>query len=295
MILDLDPALLRTFVAVVETGRLTHAGHRVGRTQPAITHQIKRLEEMVGRPLFGPDRRNLTLTADGEVLLQFARAMLRLNEEARERFSAPVVEGRVVLGTPDLYAAHLLPEILADFSKAFPGIEVELRCRRSLYLLQALEAGELDLALVTRQTEAQDGALVRREPLVWVAGPSGRPETEETVPLALLPEGSVYRERAIEALSLVQRRWRIVTISDSLAGLQAALFAGLAVAVFPRCALAPGLRRLGAREGFPALPTLDLVLMRQSQAGEGARQLADYMTRELGRIAPFSPFAAAKA
>lgn len=280
--IDFEPGLLRTFVAVVETGSLTGAGRRVGRTQPAVTHQLNRLEQAIERPLFGPDRRNLVLTADGEMLLHYARAMLRLNEEAREHFSSPPLEGRVILGTPDLYAAYLLPDILSRFSRSYPGIELELRCRRSVYLEAALQEGELDLALVTRQPEGMEGQLVRREPLVWVAGSEVHPEADEVVPLALLPEGSIYREQALGALDSAQRRWRIVSVSDSIAGLLAAVLAGLAVAVFPRCALQPTVRRLGHRDGFPPLPQLDLLLLRrQSKISDAAKHFADYIAREL--------------
>src|SRR5690606_5594902 len=146
------------------------------------------------------------------------------------------------------------------------------------YLEAALREGELDLALVTRQPEGMEGQLVRREPLVWVTGSDIQPEAEEIVPLALLPEGSVYRERALEALDSARRRWRIVSVSDSIAGLLAAVLAGLAVAVFPRCALQPGVRRLGQRDGFPPLPQLDLLLLRrQSKLSDAAQQRADYM------------------
>ncbi len=280
--IDFEPGVLRTFVAVVETGSLTGAGRRVGRTQPAVTHQLNRLEQAIKRPLFGPDRRNLVLTADGEMLLHYARAILRLNEETQEHFSSPPLEGRVILGTPDLYAAYLLPDILSRFSRSYPGIELELRCRRSIYLETALQEGELDLALVTRQPEGMEGQLVRREPLVWVAGAEVHPEADEAVPLALLPEGSVYREQALEALDSARRRWRIVSVSDSIAGLLAAVLAGLAVAVFPRCALQPGVRRLGQRDGFPPLPQLDLLLLRrQSKISDAAKHLADYIAREL--------------
>ena len=111
---DLDISLLRTFVAIVDTGGLTSAGRKVGRTQPAITHQIRRLEELIGRTLFDDNRRKLSLTRDGEILLEFARAMLRLNDEARARFSVPDITGHVTLGTPDLYASYILPEVLEN-------------------------------------------------------------------------------------------------------------------------------------------------------------------------------------
>jgi len=288
MIPDLDIALLRTFVAIVDTGGLTSAGKMVGRTQPAITHQIKRLEEGLGRPLFGSDRRHLSLTRDGEVLLGYARNLLRLNDEARARFSAPDIEGHVTLGTPDLYAAYLLPEILGSFARAHPKIEIELRCTRSVHLHAALQRDEIDVALMTDQPEFRGGETVRRERLIWVSGPTAELETEETLPLAVLPTGSVYRQRALEALGRIGRKWSITSVSDSIAGLQAAVFAGLAVSVFPACALSPGMRVLGKAEGLPELSSLELVLHRRPKGvSEAAEHLARYIGAELAQVVAF--------
>ncbi len=278
---DLDITLLRTFVAIVDTGGLTSAGRRVGRSQPAITHQIRRLEDGLGRPVFGCDRRRLTLTRDGEALLEYARAMLRLNDEVRNRFSAPDVAGHVTLGTPDLYAAYLLPEVLADFSRSFPNVEIQLRCTRSIHLHAALEREELDIALMTNQPELKGGEIIRHEPIVWVAGTRGEPELANPLPLAMLPQGSVYRHIALEALGAAGRQWSIRSICDSIAGLQAAVFAGLAVAVFPRCAVVAGVRCVGKSEGLPTLPPIELVLHRKRSVSAAAEQLARYIAREL--------------
>lgn len=286
MMQDLSISLLRTFVSVVELGSFTGAGRRVGRTQPAVTHQIRRLEGLVGRTLVTTEKRRVRLTVDGEILLQYARTILSLNEEALARFSAPEVQGRVALGTPDLYAAYLLPDVLASFSRAYPGVEVELTCRRSIFLQEALERGELDIALMTRQLDSSEGEVVRREPLIWVAGPEGRPETDRILPLALLPEGSVYRRHALDVLNDSHRSWRIVSVSDSLAGLEAAVFAGLAVAAFPQCARAQGMRQLGPAAGLPALPVLDLVLVQRAQIPDAAKQLAKYIALEIPSAAP---------
>jgi DNA-binding transcriptional LysR family regulator len=274
---DLDIALLRTFVAIVDTGGLTSAGRRVGRTQPAISQQIDRLEEIVGRTLF-TDRRKLDLTRDGDVMLAFARAMLRLNDEARRRFTAPAVTGHVILGTPDLYASFILPEVLANFSRVHPHIEIELRCTRSVYLHAALERGEIDIALMTNQPEFRRGELVRREPLIWVAGLDASPELRRPLPLAVLPKGSVYRNTTLEALGHTNLSWSIRSVCDSIAGLQAAVFAGLAVSVFPRCALDARLRCLGADDGLPNLPGVELVMQRKSDGlSEAAEQLARFI------------------
>ena len=280
---DLDIALLRTFVAIVDTGGLTSAGRKVGRTQPAITHQIRRLEDLIGRTLFDDNRRKLSLTHDGEVLLEFARAMLRLNDEARDRFSAPDIAGHVTLGTPDLYASYILPEVLENFSRSHPNVEIELRCTRSIHLHAALERDEIDIALMTNQPEFRRGQLIRREPLVWVAGVGSSPELRKPLPLAVLPQGSVYRHLALEALGSAGQQWSIRSVCDSIAGLQAAVFAGLAVSVFPRCAIVPNVRCLDETDGLPKLPPVELVMHRKSQGiSDAAEQLAQYIARELG-------------
>lgn len=285
---DLEIALLRTFVAIVDTGSLTSAGRTVGRTQPAITHQITRLEESVGRRLFDDNRRKLSLTHDGEVLLEFARAILRLNDEARDRFMTADIAGHVTLGTPDLYASYILPEVLENFSRAHPNVEIELRCTRSVLLNAALERNELDIALMTNQPEFRRGELVRREPLVWVAGIGGSPELRKPLPLAVLPQGSVYRQIALEALGSAGLQWSIRSICDSIAGLQAAVFAGLAVSVFPQCAIGPNVRSLNDTDQLPGLPSVELVMHRRSHGvSDAAEQLAQYITQELGnRLEP---------
>jgi DNA-binding transcriptional LysR family regulator len=284
---DLDISLLRTFVAIVDTGGLTSAGKKVGRTQPAITHQIKRLEGVVGRTLFGENRRQLVLTPDGEVLLEFARSMLRLNDEARGRFSTPGIAGHVTLGTPDLYAAYLLPEVLDNFSRSHPNVEIHLRCTRSVYLSAALEREEIDIALMTNQPGFRRGELIRHEPVVWAASLNGTQELRRPLPLALLPQGSVYRQIAIDALNTAELPWTLRSICDSFAGLQAAVLSGIAVSAFPRCTITPNIRVLNKGDGLPELPSIEMVLHRKEQGiSEAAEQLARYIARELGNVAP---------
>jgi DNA-binding transcriptional LysR family regulator len=282
---DLDISLLRTFVAIVDTGGLTSAGKKVGRTQPAITHQIKRLESAVGRTLFGENRRQLVLTPDGEVLLEFARSMLRLNDEARNRFAEPGIAGHVTLGTPDLYAAYLLPEVLENFSRAHPNVEIHLRCTRSIHLQAALEREEIDIALMTNQPEFRAGELIRHEPVVWAASPSGSQELRRPVPLAVLPQGSVYRQLAIDTLNAASLPWTIRSICDTLAGMQAAVLAGIAVSAFPLCTITPNIRMLNKSDGLPELRPIELVLHRKAQGiPEAAEQLARYLARELSNL-----------
>ena len=285
MIPDLEISLLRSFVAVNETGSITLAGQLVGRTQPAITHQMHRLERALGKTLFSGDRRHLALTRDGEVLLAYARTLLSLNDEVRERFAAPEVVGHVRLGVPDLYAAFLLPTVLVGFARAYPQVEIQLRCSRSIHLHAALRREEIDIALMTRQPDLDGGVPVRDEPLIWVAGRDYPVDLDAVLPLALMPPGSIYRQHATGALGKARRSWAVTAVSDSIAGLQAAVHAGLAISVFPLCALTPQLRRLGAAEGLPPLPAQEITLHRRGNGVSAATDhLARYILSELGNV-----------
>jgi len=167
-----DIRALRALVTVVEAGGVTEAARRLGRTQPAITLQIQRLEELIGRPVFLHNARGIVLSREGEVLLGYARAMLRMHDEVWQKMQRREIAGRVIFGTPDLYAAYLLPEILRNFRKAYPMVEVDLHCRLSRALMESLDASEIDLALVTGMQGIRAGTFIRKEPLVWVCGES---------------------------------------------------------------------------------------------------------------------------
>jgi DNA-binding transcriptional LysR family regulator len=281
MIPDLDLSLLKTFAAIVDEGGLTAAGKVIGRTQPAVTHQLRRLERLVGQKLIVVGRRNQTLTHDGEILLQYARNILRLNDEARARISAPDIEGRVIFGVPDLYAS-LLPDILRSYGHAYPRVEVELRFTRSIHLHVALKRKEVDLALVTRLPNVEGGRFVGQQALVWVSSARNHPESLDPLPLALLPVGAISRNIALNALEEMGRPWRITTVSDSITGLHAAVFAGLAVAVLPQCAVAPGMRVLRARDNVPMLRAADLhIHHRAGPISVAAANFAEFIAQRL--------------
>jgi DNA-binding transcriptional LysR family regulator len=253
----------------------------VGRTQPAITHQLRRLERLVGQKLLVVGRRNIALTHDGEILLQYARSILRLNDEARARISAPDIEGRVIFGVPDLYAT-LLPDVLRSYGLAYPRVEVELHLTRSIHLHAALKRKEIDLALVTRLPNIEGGRFVGQQPLVWVSSARSHPETLGPLPLALLPAGSFGRSVVIEALEKVGRAWRINSVSDSISGLHAAVFAGLSVSMLPECAVVPGMRVLRASDGVPMLRAADLLIHhRAGTVSAAAANFAEFIVQRL--------------
>jgi DNA-binding transcriptional LysR family regulator len=281
MIPDLDLSLLKTFAAIVDEGGLTAAGKVIGRTQPAVTHQLRRLERLVGHKLLLVGRRNVTLTHDGEILLQYARNILRLNDEARARISAPDIEGRVIFGMPDLYAS-ILPDILRGFGRAYPRIEIELRLTRSVHLHGALKRKEVDLALVSRLPNVDGGRFVGHMPLVWVSSVRDRPEESDPLPLATLPIGAIGRQITLEALEKFGRPWRIITVSDSFAGLHAAVATGLAVSVIPQCEVVPSMRVLRASDRVPMLRPTELIIHhRPGPVSVAAANFAEFIAQRL--------------
>jgi DNA-binding transcriptional LysR family regulator len=280
----LDVRVLRSFVSVAETRNITETARRLGRTQPAITLQMKRLEEGVGKVLFLPEARRPLLTADGEMVLNYAKSILKLHDELLARLSSPDIEGHVILGTPDLYAAYLLPAILALFQQSFPRIQVELRCSLSTPLVALVQRGEVDIALVTRMRGFSGGQVVRQEPLVWIMGEGFDLHRHNPVPLALLPPGNIYRDHAIEGLERAGRKWRIACVSESMGGLQAAVFSGMAITVLGRSAVVPGMRQIGIAEYFPPLPKVDLLLYRApGPATPAAMALHEYLAHNLAQ------------
>lgn len=263
-LISIDIRVLRSFVSVVKTGSVTETARQLGRTQPAISFQIQKLEELTNKTLFRHEGRRQVLTDDGDLVLSYAKSILRLHDELLARLASPDIEGHVVLGTPDLYAAFVLPAILNRFRKAFPRVQVELRCALSTPLVSLVRRGEVDLALVTRMEGFAGGKVVGQEQLIWMTGTESEAHNASPVPLALLPPGNIYREHAIEGLERMGRTWRIACVSESVAGLQAAVFAGMAVTVLGRSALVPGMREVGVSEYFPPLPAVDLLLYRAS-------------------------------
>jgi DNA-binding transcriptional LysR family regulator len=258
----LDTDLLRAFVMVAETNSFTKASERLFRTQAAISMQIKRLEERIGKPIFARSAHGVQLTSDGELLMHYARDILRLNDEAFANLSVPRPEDVVRIGAADDYATTLLPNILLMFNKTFPQVQIEVACDHGVNLLREVRDGHLDLALVTRHPENKEGELIRREPLHWITSADNSPHTSDPLPLALFPDGYVCRDIALRTLTDTHRCWKVLFASGNIAAIRAAVSAGLAVAVAEESAIPAGARRLGTADGFPSLGVVDIVLYR---------------------------------
>src|SRR3954470_19598593 len=259
-LIDIDQ--LRTFIAIAETGSFTKAAEIVHKTQSAVSMQMKRLEERLGRPIFARDGRASKLTEDGEQLLDYARRIVKLNIEALAAFSDAELTGRVRLGVPDDYADRYLPEIMARFSRAYPGVELTVTCEPSVELFQRIDANDLDLAIVTDCGNARASESFRRERLLWVTSSRHPTHLEQPLPLALGRTTCGWRRAAVECLDTIGRPYRVLYSSANAGAVAAAVLSGLAVSVFPESGLRTGMRVLNPGDGFPELPSCRVGLVR---------------------------------
>lgn len=268
-LLEID--VLRTFVSIAESGSFTRAAGQIFRTTSAVSMQIKRLETMLGCTLFVREARRIALTADGERLLGYARRLLKLNEETVNAFIAPRLVGRVRFGTPGDLGTHILPGLLSLFARTHPGIEVDVSVGRSLDMIQRIDAGELDVALISVGNLGQDdsrGETIHSEPLVW-AGRAGGVAVERTpLPLALASPGCSWRRQALDALDRAGRSYRIAYSSEQCAGQEAAMMADLAVAPYPLSLIRHPLKRLEESSSLPKLGDYQIKLLRAADCSE---------------------------
>jgi DNA-binding transcriptional LysR family regulator len=282
-LLDVDQ--LRTFLAIVETGSFTRAAEIVHKTQSAVSMQMKRLEERLERPIFARDGRASKLTEDGERLLDYARRIVKLNVEALAAFSDFALTGRVRLGVPDDYADRYLPEIMARFSRAYPGVELSVICEPSVELVERIAENELDLAIITDCESTRPVESFRRERLLWVASNRHTIHREEPLPLALGRPACKWRQAAIECLERMGRPYRVLYSSWNAGAVAAAVLAGLAVSVFPESGLRPGMRVLGSSDGFAELPSCRVGLLRNPhQQSALAEALAEHIISSLDNL-----------
>ncbi|KAB0675811.1 LysR family transcriptional regulator [Aureimonas leprariae] len=257
--LDLDQ--LRTFVAIVDTGSFTRAAEEVFKTQSAVSMQMRKLEERLGSALFERTGRHVKLTEDGDRLLGYARKLLSLSMETLTAFDEDSIEGHVRIGLPDDYAERFLPEIIARFSRSNPRVELQIACETTTSLIEHVERGHLDVALVC-PTKASQAEIVRREPLHFVTSASHSVHQEAVLPLAIGRTDCAWRRQGIEALNAVGREHRILFTSWSATIVASAVLAGLAVSVLPECALRSGMRVLTEAEGFPRLEDAEIGVIR---------------------------------
>ena len=281
----LDLELLKTLVCVVDEGSFTRAAGRVHRTQSTVSQQVRKLEQTVGKTLLLRDRagNQVQATEEGELMLAYARKLLAMADEAELVLSAPRRVQVIRLGIPEDFDVARLTTLLAGFAASHPDIRLETGSGMSTDLKAGLAAGELDLALIKR--EPGDGPCLASWPerLAWV-GDRALLKGSEPVPLVLFPQGCIYRKRMIYALESAGRPWRAAYHSQSLAGVQAAVSAGLGISLLPAFACLPGHGLLGQAQGLAPAPATELAIVGDARgaAREAVASLVAVLKRAVG-------------
>lgn len=278
--MNIDSITLRCFIAVAETGSFTRAASQVGRSQSAISQQILKLEDMLGKPLFNRGK-SLVLTTEGEIFLSYARQIYILHREVMDRFKEPELEGEVRFGLPENFASLYLADVLANFTRIHPRVLLNIECDLTLNLFERFKQNEFDIVLVkmNRPQDFPNGLDVWSEPLKWV-GDASLVSDDKPIPLVLSPQPCVYRTSAIKALEQVGRSWRLVFSSPSYAGTVAAVKAGMGITVMPNTMIPSDLQPVSSL-GLPALDDTHVSLLKHQADNSMINTLEGFVLKAL--------------
>ncbi|MER8708419.1 LysR substrate-binding domain-containing protein [Mesorhizobium sp. M0323] len=263
---NLDSDLLRTFVAVADTGNFTKAAERAGRTQSAVSMQMKRLEGMIGDSLFERGSRGVALTQRGGELIANARRIVSLLDETAASMVAAPLGGPVRIGIPEEYGHAILSRALGVFAKRHPQVDITVRYAHSGAQIAALAAGELDLAVVFEWQDLSGGEVLMHDPTVWVTSELHHMHEERPVPIALYNRAGWCKDFAIKSLEQRGLAYRVAYTSDTNGGLRLAVTSGLAIAPISRSNIPAGCRELTAADGFGDIDSSNVVLRRNPNA-----------------------------
>lgn len=276
---NLSIDVLRSFVTVVEFASFTQASELLARSQPAISMQLKKLEKMLDRQLLQRSDQKLKLTEDGQVLFDYAKKILSLNDEAISMLVKPSISGNIRLGIPSEFATTVLPKIVGRFSQNYPTVSLDVSCDLSVNLLASRNHREFDLILALQNDlKIKKSDSVRIDELVWVTKNKHSAHLQTPIPLIAAPQGCIYRKRAIDKLDKLNRDWRIVYTIPDLSGIQSAIEEGLGVTVLAKSTVPDNLQIIKADKRFPKLGKIAIHLINNSDSkDEAVIRLMEYI------------------
>jgi DNA-binding transcriptional LysR family regulator len=286
----LDLELLRSLVAIQEQDSFAGAAVHLGKTQSAVTQQMQRLEDLIGHPLFSKQGRHKRLTPHGLKLLDYARHLLAINDEALRSLQQGNLEGVLRIGAPHDVAENMLPPLLAQVARASPLLQLDIHVGRSPFLMESLKRGELDMTISNRNDSALEGVVLRTSPTVWLCSAGYVHDRSKPVPLIMVEGPSVFYRLAREALDAAGVPWSPNYTASSLIGIKAALRAGLGVTARGVELVGADLRVLGENDGLPRLPDVAYHLfIRKNVINPLTRKVFDMLKANLGLICSASP------
>lgn len=272
---SLDPDFLRTFLAISETGGFAAAANAVNKTQSTVSAQVRRLEEILDARLFEKQGRRNVLTQEGRQLLEYARAIVRLNDETLRAFHPPEVSGSLRIGAPDDYAHAFLPETIASFARSFPAVEVEVVTDSSVALEPDLKSGRFDAVILSRAPGDTEMEVLRTDQLHWIGPADACERFDDPLALALWSNGCSWREMALAALTKAGRKWRIAHTTSNALLLATTVRSRLGITVAPDWFLADGLEILSDFDATYPLGKVDIGIKRR--AGDPTPALAVFL------------------
>ena len=271
----LDSDLLRTFIAIADTGSFTRGAERVFRSQSAVSLQIKRLETTLGKSVFDRHARGIVLTPIGEKLRPVAQRVVNLLDVTIGELRGDALEGSIRIGIPDEYGETILPGVIASFVRQHPQVELGVRCGFSASFPEALARNELDLAVYAEESPHKGSQILRYDKTIWASATNHQAHEQDPLPVALFDRECWWRDRALEALETSGRRYRVIYTSESVMGVMAAIAAGVAIGLIGESAMNSNFKILTEADGLPSIQSSALVIGRRESVDS---LIADAMT-----------------
>jgi DNA-binding transcriptional LysR family regulator len=276
---DIDA--LRTILVGAELGSFARAAVQLGRSQSAVSMQLKRLEEQAGRALFQRKGRGLTPTEAGDALLSYARRIVELHDEAAAALGSTAAAASIRIGLPQDFFEDVMPDAINCFSQQRPGVHVEVRAGRNYAYGDEVNAGRLDMALsFFRPGRGTPGTLLASLPMLWFAGKSFAKvsaKPPDPVPLVLFDYPCLFRQAALHALDSKRMPWRLSLTSPSLPGVWGALRFGQGITVRAKHRVPDGIREIRSEFGLPPLPVIELRMLARSDLSPAASELREVL------------------
>lgn len=280
-----DIEALRTIVAGTDLGSFARAAIQLGRSQSAVSMQLKRLEEQAGHALFQRSGRGLVPTEAGEALLAYARRIVAMHDEAAVALGSTAAAPAIRLGLPQDFFEDVMPDALSSFSKLRPNVHVEVRAGRNYALEEEVNAGRLDIALAFSEAgRARSGELLTSMPLFWFGREgisNAAPQHADGLPLVLFNHPCLFRQAAFQALDAAAIQWRLSLTTPSLSGVWAALQFGLGITVRTAHGVPVGIHQLDCN--LPCLPALELRMLTRSDLSPIASELREVLSMVVGK------------
>jgi DNA-binding transcriptional LysR family regulator len=281
---NVDIAIARAFLSVVETGSVTLAARQLNLSQGAISQQLRRLEDLSEAPLFKRVGRNLAPTPEGIRLVAAAKHFVAANDHILSVLRRPVFEGEVRFGAPYDIIGSYAPPILRRFGQLFPSVRVTLVCKDTLPLIAGLKSGEIDIALTTEANVGKGGETLRSDRLVWAGAPNGEAHQRDPLPLSLGADACVFRPIALAALKKARRSWLPICEISNMEPVRATLEADLAIAPLLRHSVPDSLHVIPAGAKLPKLPMFQINLYQADSPNPAAEAFADCVRHSVATV-----------